>query len=116
MGLVGETRALQKTPGRKRRHVEDRLLNVGRHFPEKGEGKDQRCLVCLEKCQRSRVGCGGRFPNAAKTTFKCCECDVYLCILKDQNCFNKYQTQVEFWRDNQADSSDSSDCEDDDWF
>ena len=44
MELVGVTRAPQKTPGRKRRHVEDRLLNVGRHFPEKGEGKNHRSL------------------------------------------------------------------------
>ena len=49
MELVGQTRAPQKTPGCKRRHVEDQLLNDGRHFPEKGVGKDHHCVVCLEK-------------------------------------------------------------------
>lgn len=112
MALVGNTRAPQKTPGRKRRHVEDRLLNVGRHFPEKGEGKNHRCVVCLEKRRRLRRGDGDNVPNAAKTTFKCTECDVYLCILKEQNCFKKYHTQVEFWRDTVADNN-SSDSEDD---
>lgn len=112
--LVGVTRAPQKTPGRKRRHVEDRLINVGRHFPEKGEGKDHRCVVCLEKHRRlMQGGDGGRVPHAAKTTFKCSECDVYLCINKDQNCFRKYHTKVEFWRDTPASDSESSDNDDD---
>ena len=48
----------QKKPGRTRRHVEDRLLNVGRHFPEKGEGKNHRGVVCLEKRRRLRHGDG----------------------------------------------------------
>lgn len=90
MELVGQTRAPLKTPGRKRRPVEDRLLNVGHHFPEKGVGKDHRCVVCLEKRRRlMQGGDGGNVPNAAKTTFKCSECDVYLCTLKEQNCFRK---------------------------
>ena len=55
---------------------------------------------------------GGNVPHAAKTTFKCSECDVYLCILKEQNCFKKYHTQVEFWRDRPANDNGSSDNED----
>jgi len=96
MALVGNTKAPQMTPGHKRRHVEDRLLNVGHHFPNKGEGKNHLCVVCLEKRRPLQRGPGGNVPNAAKIIFKCTECDVYLCILKEQNCFKKYHTQVEF--------------------
>ena len=77
MELVRVTRTPQKTPGHKRRHIEDCLLNVGCHFPEKGEGKNHRCTVCLEKWQLMHGGDGGNVPHAAKTTFKCFECDVY---------------------------------------
>lgn len=44
MELVGVIKASQKTPGCKRRHIEDHLLNVGRHFPEKRGGKNHRCI------------------------------------------------------------------------
>ena len=56
MELVEVTRAPQKTTGRKRRLIEDRLLNVGRHFPEKGDGENYRCAVCLEKHRRLTHG------------------------------------------------------------
>ena len=39
MELVGVTRAPQKTPGRKRRHIEDCLLKTDCHFLEKGEAR-----------------------------------------------------------------------------
>ena len=113
MELLGVTRAPQKTPGCKRRHIDDRLLNVGRHFPEKGEGKNHRCTVCLEKRHRLiHGGDGSNVPHAAKTTFKCSECNVYLCIFKEQNCLKKYHPQVEFWRDRSANDNGSSDSED----
>ena len=97
-------------PEHPRRHqgTKDPLLNVGCNFPVKGEGKNHQCVVCLEKLH----GDGDNVPNSAKTTFKCTECDVYLCILKEHNCFKKYQTQVEFWRDTVADNN-SSDSEHD---
>ena len=65
----------------------DELLNVAHHFSEKGEGKNHYCMVCLEKWPRLRGGDGGNVSNASKTTFKCAECDVYLRILKEPNCF-----------------------------
>ena len=94
---------------------EYRLLNVGRHFPGKGEGKDHCCTVCLEEHRRlMQGGDGGRVPHTAKTTFKCSECDVYLCIQKEQNCFRKYHTQVEFWHDAPPSDNKSSDTDDSD--
>ncbi|KAJ7360190.1 hypothetical protein OS493_018183 [Desmophyllum pertusum] len=47
-------------------------------------------------------GDGGNVPHAAKTTFRCSECDGYSYILKEQNCFKKYHTQVQLWSDNQV--------------
>lgn len=49
MTLAGETRSPQKTSRCKRMHVEDWLLNLGRYFPEKGEGKNHRCMLYVEK-------------------------------------------------------------------
>lgn len=39
------------------------------------------------------------------------ECDGYLYILKEQNCFKKYHTQVQFWSDNQVNDNDSEDSD-----
>lgn len=53
MEFVGLTREPpSETPGCKRKHFEDHLLNTGHHFPEKGEGKDHHCMVCVGKCRR----------------------------------------------------------------
>lgn len=69
-------------------------------------------VVCLEKrCQLMQGGDGGNVPHAAKTTFRCSECDGYLYILKEQNCFKKYHTQVQFWSDNQVNDNDSEDSD-----
>ena len=58
------TRAPQKTPGCKKRHIEDRLLNTECHFLEKGEG--HHCTVCLDKCHRLMHGGDGcNVPHAA---------------------------------------------------
>ena len=53
MQLVGNVR-VQATPVARKTSwqleaVENRLHNVGNHFPMKGKGKDHRCIVCKRK-------------------------------------------------------------------
>ena len=109
--LIGNVRSGGKGSGRKRRSsVEEekrRLANVGVHLPQKGEGKDHRCIVCRKK----RAVWIDAYPekdvkecpySLSKTTFSCSGCEpansVYLCIRKDNNCFADYHTKVQFWR------------------
>lgn len=54
MEFVGLTREPpSETPGCKRKHFEDHLLNTGHHFPEKGEVKDHHCMVCVGSAAES---------------------------------------------------------------
>ena len=53
MQLVGNVR-VQATPVARKTSwqleaMENRLHNVGNHFPMKGKGKDHRCIVCKRK-------------------------------------------------------------------
>ena len=111
MQLIGEVRANKKAGGRKRQcqmdTMENRLLNVGVHFPANGEGKDHTCIVCREKRklwirshpQSSQRDCP---TPLSKTVFCCTGCEpqnsVYLCIKKESNCFKDYHSKVEYWR------------------
>ena len=53
LALVRHTRVANCGKGRKRRSTaevkERRLANVGIHLPQKGEGKEHRCVVCRKK-------------------------------------------------------------------
>ena len=111
LALVGNTRVVNCGKGRKRRSTaeveERRLANVGIHLPQKGEGKEHRCVVCRKKRafwittnpDRDVKECP---YTLSKTTFCCIGCEpvnsVYLCIKKDNNCFTDYHTKVQFWR------------------
>ena len=85
-----------------------RLQNAGKHFPERGEGKDHKCVVCLaKKAILKKRNPQQKLPEASRTVFRCCSnlCkrggkDTYLCIVnKDgSTCFKDYHTKVEFWR------------------
>jgi hypothetical protein len=84
-----------------RRNVEgepERLRNVGMHLPFKGEGKNHRCAVCDKKHFLSKKGNPAQTTPRHKTTFKCSQCDVYLCIGEGGgNCFYDFHTKAEYW-------------------
>ena len=100
--LIGPWRTNRARPGRKRKESPFRL-EVGNHFPMKGEGKDHTCEVCREK-RRRYISCNPSTPvrdvpyKMTKTTFKCMSCDVYLCITRESNCFHAWHTQSEYWK------------------
>lgn len=110
MQLIGNVRAV-KTCGRKRQcqmdQMDNRLLNVGVHFPAKGQGRDHTCIVCRQKRKQWLRANPGADPKdcpvpLSKTTFCCTGCEpensVYLCIKKDTNCFKDYHSKVQYWR------------------
>ena len=76
-----------------------RLTNVGAHFPFKGEGKNHRCVVCERKHFLSKKRSPENPSPRHKTTFKCGQCDVYLCIGEGgANCFFDYHTKEDYSR------------------
>ena len=76
----------------------ERLKNVGAHFPFKGEGKNHRCDVCEKKHFLSKKQNPSQATARHKTTFKCSQCDVYLCIGEGGgNCFYDFHTNLEYW-------------------
>ena len=116
--LIGEVRGPRRSAGRKRTREErsndkfdpNRLVNVGEHFPEKGEGKDHHCVVCGEKRKCWLDANPNEDPKNcpmkdSTTTFCCTRCTnlpqrgkSYLCITRERNCFQDYHTKVEFWK------------------
>lgn len=91
----------KKEASNKRRSVDApvpaRLMNVGTHFPVRGEGTNHRCVVCERKHFASmKTSPDNPFPRH-KTTFQCSHCEVYLCIGKGgANCFYDYHTKEDF--------------------
>ena len=86
---------------------ESRLIVVGIHLPQKGAGKDYRCIVCRKK----RTVWISANPDAdvkdcpfplSKTTFACsgCKPSVCVCIKKESNCYVEYHTKVQFTPEN----------------
>lgn len=74
-----------------------RLVNVGAHFPFKGEGRNHRCVVCERKHFLSKKTNPNNPSPRHKTTFKCSQCDVYLCIGEGgANCFYDYHSKEDF--------------------
>ena len=107
--LVGFTRNPRNRSGRKRKATDDRFENVGEHLPEKGEGKNHRCVVCMAKhAILKQQNPDEKVPEPSKITFRCssqfCKIgsnDTYLCVCNPRtgnNCFKDYHTKVEYWR------------------
>lgn len=99
--LVGNFPQQNKaTASNKRRRNEDtpvpaRLTKNGTHFPFKGEGKN--LVVCERKHFSSKKTSPENPSPRHKTTFKCCQCGVYLCIGEGgSNCFYDYHTKEDF--------------------
>ena len=72
-----------------RKETPFRLENVGEHFPV----KCRRFLANPPDVPKAQVPI-----KLTKTTFKCEVCDVYLCISRENNCFQLWHTQTENWR------------------
>ena len=86
--LVGTTPTRNKAAKRQRQNMppEDHLENVGSHVPLKGEGNDHHCFVCEKKCTEAKKT--GETLKRHETSYKCGQCNVYLCIgLPGQSCF-----------------------------
>lgn len=101
--LIGHWRTEKARRGKKRKETPFCLENVGEHFPVEGVGSYHTCQVCREKhCQfmaNSLDVPKAQVPlKLTKTTFKCEVCDVYLCISRENKCFQSWHTQTEYWR------------------
>ena len=101
--LVGNFPQQSKsTASNKRRRCADtpvpaHLPNVRTHFPFKAEGKNHHCVVCERKHFSSMKTSPENPSPRHKTTFKCCQCGVYLCIGEGgSNCFYDYHTKEDF--------------------
>ncbi|CAH3153344.1 unnamed protein product [Porites lobata] len=61
------------------------------------EGKNHRCVVCERKHFSSKKANPDNPSPRHKTTFKCSQCNVYLCIGEGgSNCFYDYHTKENF--------------------
>ena len=97
--LVGTTPTGNKAAKRQRQNMppEDRLENVGLHFPLKGEGNNHLCVVCEKKYTEAKKT--GETLKRHKTGYKCGQCNVYLCIgLPGESCFVDYYTKTDYWK------------------
>ena len=114
--LIGQVHAPRKS-GRKRTRDEiskdrfdaNRLVNVGDHLPGKGIGTNHTCTVCREKKKCWLDANKNKDPDECplkvpKSTFVCLGCgeppnqgQMYLCILRQKNCFKDYHEKVKFW-------------------
>lgn len=97
--LVGTTPTRNKAAKRQRQNMppEDRLENVGSHLPLKGVGNDHRCVVCEKKYTEAKKT--GETLKRHKTSYKCGQCNVYLCIgLPGESCFVDYHTKTDYWK------------------
>ena len=64
----------------------ERMQNVGMHIPFKGEGSNHHCAVCEKRYSEAKKR--GQVLKRHKTTFKCGQCNVYLCVgSPGENCF-----------------------------
>ena len=77
---------------------EDRLENGGLHLPLKGEENDQRCVACV--CRNTlRPRKTGETLKRYKTSYKCGQCNVYLCIgFPGESCSVDYRTNTDYWK------------------
>ena len=66
-------------------------------FPSKGRGRTNCSVVC-ERNHFSSMKTSSENPSPRhKTTFKCCQCGVYLCTGEGgSNCFYDYHTKEDF--------------------
>ena len=98
--LVGGLRSRHVRKRRRSLDSEKCLQNVGTHFPELGEGYAHRCAVCSKKeCYFKNQN--PNLPNpfkSSRTSIKCSDCDVFLCIKKGSTCWRDFHMKKEFWR------------------
>nr|XP_039253826.1 piggyBac transposable element-derived protein 4-like [Styela clava] len=71
-----------------------RLHNVGSHFPI-STGCLRLCPVCAKK---SRISATIREGTIPRSSIKCGDCDVHLCVRENRFCFRDWHTKVEYWR------------------
>nr|XP_039255702.1 piggyBac transposable element-derived protein 4-like [Styela clava] len=92
--LIGNHRAPRNTPTTVSISLA-RLQDAGIHHPVSTE--EQRvCLVCSKKDQLAPVH--RKSTTVSRTTVRCSECNVHLCVRNGRTCFRDWHTKVEYWK------------------
>nr|XP_039255711.1 piggyBac transposable element-derived protein 4-like [Styela clava] len=92
--LIGNTRAPQYTTNTVSLSLA-RLQNAGIHHPVCIE-IHRTCLVCSKKNQMAAVN--EKVKWTSRTTVRCSECNVHLCVRNGKACFRDWHTKVEYWK------------------
>ena len=104
--LIGFMRNPHNNSGHKHKATHDRFENVGEHLPEKGEGKNHQCVVCIAKhALLKQQSPHENVPESSKTTFRCsslsCKIggdDTYICVCNLRTGNNCFKTTPLEWR------------------
>nr|XP_039253699.1 piggyBac transposable element-derived protein 4-like [Styela clava] len=89
--LVGSHRAPRAHAGQTPASV-TRMHNAGSHFPI-STSQQKRCPVCYKKKQLV-----DKDISVSRSTVKCMECNVHLCVRESKQCFRDWHTKEEYWK------------------
>ena len=102
IGTPPEALKWRRSYGSATANEELRLSNVSVHLPEKGEGHQHTCLVCMQKIKRWVAANRGhedrpcpRGNRPPRTSFQCISCKEYFCTMQERNCFIDYHTKLQ---------------------
>ena len=106
-GLIGAFRSSHiRRSRRSNPNTEKRFLDVGIHMPE--VPADTSCSHSCKVCYDKHMFFKKQYPNAkygdiptpiSKSTIRCSECKVYLCLRRGTTCWKQYHSVREYWRD-----------------
>ena len=94
--LIGSFHFRQRAgrPPSSEHRTEQRLNRQLDHWPIQ-ETTKRECVVCSTKRAKQHLT---RSQLRHESRFKCCYCNVHLCISTDRDCFKNYHTKVEYWK------------------
>ena len=94
--LIGSFHFRQRAgrPPSSEHRTEQRLNRQLDHWPIQETSK-RECVVCSTKRAKQHLT---RSQLWHESRFKCCYCNVHLCISTDRDCFKSYHTKVEYWK------------------